>query len=455
MGRLPKDLEEKRLRLERAARRGAFESYVRHGRVPEAYERIAALVNEAKRLGDTVLRGPVGVAGLPVGRPTGHYTWRTAGDDRVRGTHAARNGQVFSWANPPEHGHPASEPNCRCWPDPYYGDPAVPDALLAMVRKRQVNTDPGVLWASIDTLSRPDGSLAASAVVMADGTVIDSSFVGPTADHSVTLPDGAVVRAQRDAGAYKLSVDSPGEKPVLVAQLGRLLFPPAPLPPAPAPHAPERAPIMPLDLPTNPWFGAFNAARAIFNMLQQEPASLGAGPSDVPVLVYRVWQIEAGSVPVLVTEVLSKEQVTQWCPHAAEVQSFIDLAAEEWAPLASTMNPAVLGTNIHMTAKQGLDAAKLANPARYANLYPEVSLDLEPPRDLNTIGVPYGTAGSTRLDVMELVNAEMGCVYDYKTGQAGLTTARVLKILAAWDKRFPDVPVVIIEMRQHLPVWSE
>lgn len=50
MGQLPKDLEKKRLRLERAARRGAFESYIRHGRVPEAYEHIAALVNEAKRL---------------------------------------------------------------------------------------------------------------------------------------------------------------------------------------------------------------------------------------------------------------------------------------------------------------------------------------------------------------------------------------------------------------------
>ena len=50
MGRLPQDLEEKRQHLESAARRGAFESYIRHGRVPEAYERIAALVNEARRL---------------------------------------------------------------------------------------------------------------------------------------------------------------------------------------------------------------------------------------------------------------------------------------------------------------------------------------------------------------------------------------------------------------------
>lgn len=193
----------------------------------------------------------------------------------------------------------------------------------------------------------------------------------------------------------------------------------------------------------------------LFNILLQEPASLGAGATDVPVLVYRIWQSEAGAAPVLVTETLTKEQVTRWCPHAVEVQSFIDLAAQEWAPLVPTMNASVLGTNIHMSAKRNLDAAKLANPVSYANMFAEVSLDLEEPDDPSIIGVTYGTTGSTRLDVMELVSPERGCVYDYKTGQAGLTTARVLKIIRAWNARFPNVPVMILEMRQQLPVWSE
>ena len=255
--------------------------------------------------------------------------------------------------------------------------------------------------------------------------------------------------------AKRLGAEGLTEAPAQGLPLRRPLFHRWPLPPAPAPHAPERVSVTPFDLPTNPWFAALNAARTIFNMLQQEPASLGAGPSDIPVLVYRVWQSEAGAAPVLVTEVLSKEQVSRWCPHAVEVQSFIDLAAEEWAPLAPTMNPAVLGTNIHLSAKNRLDAAKLANPALYANLYAEVSLDLEPPVDIRNIGGTYGATGSTRLDVLERVSEEMGCVYDYKTGRADLTTARVLKIVEAWNRRFPGVPVVILEMRQHLPVWSE
>ncbi|UJW86474.1 hypothetical protein [Devosia sp. SL43] len=200
---------------------------------------------------------------------------------------------------------------------------------------------------------------------------------------------------------------------------------------------------------------AYNAARLLFNALTQEPAGFGAAPTDVPVLVYRIWQSEAGAAPVLVTEILTKEQVSQFCPHAAEVQGFIDLAAAEWAPLAPTMRPFVLGTNIHMTAKRRLEAAKLANPVFYGNMFAEVSLDLQEVDDPEDTGVTYGTAGSTRLDVLELVSSVMGCVYDYKTGRAGLTTAQIMKIIRVWNNRFPGVPVVILEMRQNRPVWSE
>lgn len=205
MGRLPRELEAKRQRLVRAAQRGAFDSYVRHGRVPETYARIAELVREAKALGDSAALPTPAVSKLPSGRPTNHYTWRTAGDHKVRTAHAALNGRVFSWANPPDHGHPGSEPNCRCWPEPYYGDPAVPDAMLRLMPERRVNTNPAVLWASIETLKRPDGSPAASSVVMSDGTVIDSTFVGSTVAHAVTLPDASSVQVQKEGEARRVS----------------------------------------------------------------------------------------------------------------------------------------------------------------------------------------------------------------------------------------------------------
>ena len=46
------------------------------------------------------------------------YIWHTMGDDKVRSEHAARNGQIFDFDNPPEGGNPGDAPNCRCWAEP-------------------------------------------------------------------------------------------------------------------------------------------------------------------------------------------------------------------------------------------------------------------------------------------------------------------------------------------------
>ncbi|WP_193788037.1 phage minor head protein [Magnetospira sp. QH-2] len=45
----------------------------------------------------------------------GTYIWRTVGDNKVRSSHADREGQTFSWDDPPEGGHPGEAENCRCW----------------------------------------------------------------------------------------------------------------------------------------------------------------------------------------------------------------------------------------------------------------------------------------------------------------------------------------------------
>lgn len=43
------------------------------------------------------------------------YEWQTAGDERVRETHAAHDGVTFDWDSPPEDtGNPGEDINCRC-----------------------------------------------------------------------------------------------------------------------------------------------------------------------------------------------------------------------------------------------------------------------------------------------------------------------------------------------------
>lgn len=57
------------------------------------------------------------------------YIWRTSDDERVREWHAERDGEVYSWDDPPgdssdpaDGGHPGEGINCRCWAEPVLSD---------------------------------------------------------------------------------------------------------------------------------------------------------------------------------------------------------------------------------------------------------------------------------------------------------------------------------------------
>jgi len=78
-------------------------------------------------------------------RPTTHYIWRTRGDDKVRPSHAANNGRIFAWDNPPETGHPGEDYGCRCWAEPYA--PSMNEHIEIVLSDV---TDTGAAWNSRD-----------------------------------------------------------------------------------------------------------------------------------------------------------------------------------------------------------------------------------------------------------------------------------------------------------------
>lgn len=50
------------------------------------------------------------------------YIWRTTGDDRVRPSHAEKDGKKFRWDDPPaDTGHPGEDYQCRCVAEPVLG----------------------------------------------------------------------------------------------------------------------------------------------------------------------------------------------------------------------------------------------------------------------------------------------------------------------------------------------
>lgn len=51
------------------------------------------------------------------------YRWQTVGDERVRDSHASKDGRIFSWDDPPaDTGHPGEDFQCRCWAEPVIED---------------------------------------------------------------------------------------------------------------------------------------------------------------------------------------------------------------------------------------------------------------------------------------------------------------------------------------------
>lgn len=62
-----------------------------------------------------------------------YYIWHSQDDEKVRPDHAANDGKIFSWDNPPPTGHPGEDYNCRCYAEPYRDPPAPYDPPIESV----------------------------------------------------------------------------------------------------------------------------------------------------------------------------------------------------------------------------------------------------------------------------------------------------------------------------------
>ncbi|WP_256856093.1 phage minor head protein [Rodentibacter ratti] len=91
------------------------------------------------------------------------YMWSTAGDERVRDSHAEKDGQIFEYANPPEDtGHPGHDINCRC----------VQIAVFDEVHEKKINEQ------SANLSVEPDVSSKNKSGKMELGELFDNSATG-------------------------------------------------------------------------------------------------------------------------------------------------------------------------------------------------------------------------------------------------------------------------------------
>ena len=60
-----------------------------------------------KKAFDAYMRNGIPIElSLKQSHPTTRYIWRTQGDGKVRPSHAANDGKIFAWDDPPPTGHP-------------------------------------------------------------------------------------------------------------------------------------------------------------------------------------------------------------------------------------------------------------------------------------------------------------------------------------------------------------
>ncbi|MHA6299541.1 phage minor head protein [Devosia sp. CAU 1758] len=439
------------------ARRRAFENYLRYGQWP----------------GWPAETGPEKKAFGPVAKlrakPTRFYVWRSLGDDRARAAHALRHGQIFAWDDPPSGGHPGSEPNCRCWAEPYFGDPGVPDTLQPLEHTYQPAATSADLWSSVESLTRPDGSVAESIVTLRDGTKVHSRFWRTLVARIVTLASGATVRIDSEGGTQTVRVGDEAMpvlrsawtsrgpifsslsragfrfSPDLFPELGETdeLRPDTLLDPLPALLSPnpiaDGAPG--LDLLGLALFALYAAQRAA-------PASQGMGEGDKPVLTIRTWTVSAatGVVPIR-ADALTAEQVRQQCKQFPNVLRWINETDVELSSVDTTALPArVFGSLFHHAAKEKFEAEKRVLPGLYEGLSAEISFDKS-----GTV-VPYGSRGSTRLDFVEEVPPkapEIVCDYEVKTGNAELAGNQLLRQAQRLSRRYPGALIVMMEIKSN------
>ena len=83
-------------------------------------------------------------------------------------------------------------------------------------------------------------------------------------------------------------------------------------------------------------------------------------------------------------------------------------------------------------------------PAKYANVYSEISISPEGNHSGAEDGsVHYGQRDTSRLDVLEIIDATTACIYDIKTGKRGLSFRRAEDFVRRVSK-MPGIRTVVV-----------
>ena len=199
------------------------------------------------------------------------------------------------------------------------------------------------------------------------------------------------------------------------------------------------ATVQPAFLPDLPFVAApavaatMEAAALLFTVLSARDTSFGSARGTTALRYDFDPNPNADKdYPLVWVGPVDQKTLNQACPRNLEVQLITDESTKRLTALNPLLSKTKLGSLIH------LDIGKIFIDRAYPDLRVEFSLDHR-----GKVAV-YSMKGSVRLDLFELTADKMVCVYDYKTGEEGLTSTRALLLSKIAKLYYPQSKGIIM-----------
>lgn len=204
----------------------------------------------------------------------------------------------------------------------------------------------------------------------------------------------------------------------------------------------SEATVQPAFLPAIPFAVApavvatIEAAALLATFLAARSAGFGKEPGSIA-MRYDFAPDPGKKFPVVWVGKVDHRKLNDLCPLNPEIQAVTNEATKRLTALNPLLNKTKLGSLIH------LDIGHTIQARHYPNVAVEFSLDKNSGKE-----VFYSELNSVRLDLFELTEDQMVCVYDYKTGKEGLSASRALLLARVAKMYFPTAKgIIMVQMR--------
>jgi hypothetical protein len=151
--------------------------------------------------------------------------------------------------------------------------------------------------------------------------------------------------------------------------------------------------------------------------------------------------VEGGQVLDIVgTKLLTREETRIACPRLDEVQSRVDRIDAKVRMDYPNLSAQQHGTAVHVILSNEIKAQGDPDFRAEVSILKSAAARYE---------ASYGERGTVRIDILERADLVTACIYDLKTGKAGLSAARSIEIAGEVYKNFAIKPtrIIVTEVR--------